>query len=167
MIALPVDDARAEQAEEQLVFRKMDTSDLDAYCRLFQRVFASPPWNEEWSMDRIDRDIGKLMRKKGFIGLVAGVGANCIGFTAGSRLKIFPKIFYLAQLFVDETVRGKGIGNSLVRETITIARDHGASKIILLTKPDSKAEKFYRRIGFSPWFSTFRVHGKCILYKKI
>jgi len=167
MIALPVDDVRAQPGDEPIEFRIMDESDIGAYCTLFQRVFASPPWNEKWSLDRIDRDIRKLMRKKGFIGMVASAGHNSIGFIAGSQLKILPKIFYLAQLFVDDKVRGKGIGNSLVRETMTIAKGHGVSKMILLTKPDSKAEKFYRRIGFSPWVSTFRVNGKCILFKNI
>jgi aminoglycoside 6'-N-acetyltransferase I len=167
MTALPADEARAQPGEEPIEFRIMDESDIGAYCALFQRVFASSPWNEKWSLERIDRDIRKLMRKKGFIGVVATAGHNSIGFVTGSRIGIFPKIFYLAQLFVDSTIQGKGIGNSLVRETMTIAKEHGVSKMILLTKPDSKAEEFYHRIGFSPWFSTFRVNGKCVLLKNV
>jgi aminoglycoside 6'-N-acetyltransferase I len=167
MMAPPANDARAQPGEEPIEFRIMDESDRGAYCALFQQVFASPPWNEKWSLNGIDRDIRKVMRKKGFIGMVAAAGHKSIGFIAGSQLKILPKIFYLAQLFVDDKVRGKGIGNNLVRETMTIAKERGVSKIILLTKPDSEAEKFYRRIGFIPLLSTVLINGKCVLYKRL
>lgn len=160
-------DCPPNSTKGKLLFRGMDESDIGAYCTLFKRVFASPPWNERWPLKKIERTIGGLMRRKGFVGVVALAGDERIGFVAGSRPWILPKVFYLAQLFVDDALRGRGIGNGMLRETAAIAKERGVATIILLTKPYSRAEKFYCRFGFSRWLSPFRIRGKCILKKNL
>ncbi len=167
MTPLSNNDTGAGPPAGQILFRKMDESDIDSYCTLFQAVFACPPWNEKRTVKEINDDIRKLMAAKEFIGIAATAGLNRIGFVAGCRLWGFPKAFYLAQLFVDRAMRDKGIGSLLVRETAVIVKEHGIVRMFLLTKPDCGAEEFYRRNDFNRWVPWFRIRGKCILHKKI
>jgi predicted N-acetyltransferase YhbS len=166
-IPTPAIDGHAATGSGQILYRRMDEADTDAYCRLFQAVFAAPPWNETWPLQKIRRGIAALMRKKGFIGILAEGGGASVGFIAGSRLRFLPKVFYIAELFVNNEVRGRGVGSGLLRELTAGARENGFSKLLLLTKPDSSAEEFYRRAGFGRWLSPVRLGGKCVLRREI
>jgi aminoglycoside 6'-N-acetyltransferase I len=150
----------SDPSARELAFRPLGEPDIDAYCALFKDVFASPPWNEKLTLKKIKRGIKSLMRKRGFLGVVALTGREPIGFIAGARIGILPKAFYLAQLFVNGAMQGRGVGNRLLRELTGLAGEAGASRILLLTKPGSKAEEFYRRYGFRRWLPFLRIRGK-------
>lgn len=57
--------------------------------------------------------------------------------------------------FIDDVVvldshRGQGIGEALIRAAIELAREHGAAKIDLTSRPEREAaNRLYRRIGFT------------------
>ena len=58
----------------------------------------------------------------------------------------------IEDVVVDETIRGKGIGEGLVRHALNIARDAGADGIALTSNPKREAaNKLYQRLGFKPW----------------
>src|SRR3989339_868009 len=167
MTPLYTSNQHTKPAMEQIAFRTMNESDINVYCTVFLNVFSSPPWNEEWTIDKIGADINKLIRKNGCIGMVAQAGTKSVGYAAGAPLCVFSSIFYLAQLFIENDYQGKGIGKNIMGETIRLSKQHGVSKIVLLTKPHSKAEEFYLHNGFRLFFPLFRINGKRILYKKI
>jgi len=53
---------------------------------------------------------------------------------------------------VDEAMRGKGIGEALVRHALRVARDAGADGVALTSNPRREAaNRLYQRLGFSPW----------------
>ncbi len=55
--------------------------------------------------------------------------------------------FYLESLWLDDTVRGKGIGSQLLAEAERIAKDRGCRFVILDTL-DFQAKPFYQRHGY-------------------
>lgn len=56
----------------------------------------------------------------------------------------------LEDVAVDESARGKGIGQSLCEKIIERAKEHGAHSISLTTRPERiAAHKLYEKLGFT------------------
>lgn len=53
---------------------------------------------------------------------------------------------YLANLFVDPSVRGEGIGAALVQAAVDCAHDQGLVRLVL--SPSELSVPLYRRLGF-------------------
>ena len=59
---------------------------------------------------------------------------------------------HVEDIVVDETVRGQGIGEALIRHALTVAREAGANGVALTTNPRRQAaNRLYRRMGFNRW----------------
>jgi len=151
----------------QITIRKMIDADIDPYCTLFQSVFSQYPWNEKWTIIKINTAIKRLMRKKGFIGMVAEAAPGTIGYLTGFRLGVIPSVFYMDQLFVANDFHGKKIGKRLHSETMSQLKSRGVSKIFLLTKPESIAEEFYKGIGYKRFLRAIYIKGKAIFHKSV
>ena len=53
---------------------------------------------------------------------------------------------------VDEALRGKGIGETLVRYALNMAREAGADGVALTSNPKREvANRLYQRLGFKIW----------------
>lgn len=53
---------------------------------------------------------------------------------------------------VDESMRGKGIGEALMRYALNMAREAGADGVALTSNPRREvANRLYQRLGFKPW----------------
>jgi GNAT superfamily N-acetyltransferase len=61
--------------------------------------------------------------------------------------RTFGHWFYLESLWLDERVRGKGVGSKLLAEAEAIAKARGCSFVILDTL-DFQARPFYQRHGY-------------------
>ena len=58
----------------------------------------------------------------------------------------------IEDVVVDEAMRGKGIGEGLVRYALNMARDAGADGVALTSNPKREAaNRLYQRLGFKPW----------------
>lgn len=58
----------------------------------------------------------------------------------------------MEDVVVDEAMRGKGIGEALVRHALYMARDAGADGVALTSNPKREAaNRLYQRLGFKPW----------------
>ena len=58
----------------------------------------------------------------------------------------------IEDVVVDEAMRGKGIGEALVRRALNMARDAGADGVALTSNPKREAaNRLYQRLGFLPW----------------
>jgi len=151
-----------------LKIRTMLEKDIQSYCALYQRIFAQSPWNEIWTLDKIQVALKKVMSKKGFIGITAEYESQPVGYLTGYRLRNFPIIYtfyYLDQLFVDDRHRGVGIGKGLLSKMVCQVNTHKGYGIVLLTKTNSAAEQFYRENGFKRLFPVIRFKEKVLLYK--
>jgi GNAT superfamily N-acetyltransferase len=145
-----------------MILRSMNETDIDNYCVLYKRIFIQPPWNEEWAIDKIKSIVLKNMNRKGFIGLVAEQESQGLaGYSNGYRLPAL-RLFYLDQLFIDDRCRGIGIGRKLLLEMVHLNN----SGIVLLTKANSPAERFYVCNGFKRFIPLIRIRGKILLYKR-
>jgi ribosomal protein S18 acetylase RimI-like enzyme len=55
----------------------------------------------------------------------------------------------IEDVVVDETARGRGVGEALTREAIRVAREAGARHVELTSHPSREAaNRLYRRLGF-------------------
>jgi ribosomal protein S18 acetylase RimI-like enzyme len=53
-------------------------------------------------------------------------------------------------LAVEEGLRGRGIGEALLREILRAARVRGVEAVSLSVEPDNPARRLYERVGFTP-----------------
>ena len=59
---------------------------------------------------------------------------------------------HVEDIVVLEEMRGKGIGEALVRHALGVAREAGANGVALTTNPRREAaNRLYQRIGFKRW----------------
>jgi ribosomal protein S18 acetylase RimI-like enzyme len=59
---------------------------------------------------------------------------------------------HIEDIVVDEPMRGRGIGEALVRYALDMAREAGANGVALTTNPRREAaNRLYQRIGFKHW----------------
>jgi aminoglycoside 6'-N-acetyltransferase I len=149
----------------RMIIRPMTDKDINTFCFLFQRVFSQEPWNENWTVTKIDTGIKRQMKKKGFVGMAASTPRITVGYLTGFRLWLIPSIFYIDQLFVSTDYQRLKIGKRLLDETERHLKSRGISCIILLTKPGSYVENFYLKNGYKPLLRLFHIKGKFFLYK--
>lgn len=58
----------------------------------------------------------------------------------------------IEDVVVDTAMRGKGIGEALVRHALNMARDAGADGVALTSNPKREAaNRLYQRLGFRLW----------------
>lgn len=161
------DTLKADSQLPQIATEKMTDADIDSYCTLFQRVFAGHPWNEKWALVRVNADVKKLMRKNSFFGMVAKNASESIGYLTGFRLRLLPSVFYIDQLFINADYHEKKIGTRLLSETTSQLKSLGVCKLLLLTKPNSIAQRFYINNGYRRFLSAICIKGKGVFYKNI
>jgi len=117
-----------------------DPADLPEYMAAFARIEASP--NDALYVAELDGEI---------------VGTFQVTFTTTmtGRGSILMR---LEAVHTREQFRGRGIGEAMVRYAIMVARDGGASKMVLSSnKKRSRAHSFYERLGFDRSHEGFRM----------
>ncbi|MGE0577272.1 MAG: N-acetyltransferase family protein [Reyranella sp.] len=116
------------------------------YNAFYQRVLPAAAYEQAW---------GRLLEGEEIQGLAARLDGRVVGiahylFHAGVW---FPKVCYLADLFVDEAVRGQGAARALIEEVAEAARAQGCTRYYWLTQ-DTNAQaralydKVARHVGF-------------------
>ncbi len=151
-------------SQGSVVISPLSESDTADYGVLFKYVFSKSPWHETWTIEEIKENLEKVRSRRGFLGKVAKIESRSVGFLTGYDIPVVSKIFYLDQLFIDETYHGRGIGKTLLSTTLETLRLKGGRLVILLTKVDSPAYFFYRHQGFKPLLPMFRLRGKVLLF---
>ncbi|MBU5575337.1 MAG: GNAT family N-acetyltransferase [Nitrososphaerota archaeon] len=64
----------------------------------------------------------------------------------------------LEDVFVDESMRGQGIGTELVKKAIELAKNLGCYKIIATSRETREnVHKLYEKLGFKKWGFEFRI----------
>jgi len=83
------------------------------------------------------------------------------GLTLGEKIEKVENIESEArcyELIVDEEIRGKKVGSTLMRQFADTARKKGAQKVFLETGFSLPANIFYQRMGFKPINSTWYLN---------
>lgn len=111
------------------------------YNAFYERVLPDPEY------DRAGR---RLMQGNEIHGLAARLDGRVVGiahylFHASIW---FDPVCYLADLFVDETVRGQGTARALIEAVAAAARARGCPRYYWLTKQDNvRARGLYDKVG--------------------
>lgn len=65
----------------------------------------------------------------------------------------------LEDVYIDESLRGQGIGTELVHQIIEVAQDHNCYKLIATSRHSrSRVHELYKRLGFEDWGVEFRMN---------
>lgn len=80
--------------------------------------------------------------------LIARDNDQVIGYVAASEL-IFPDHLFIAELLVDQSAQGKGIGRTFVEKCISFARNEGLKGLYTETEAwNIPAQSLYEKCGF-------------------
>ena len=111
------------------------------YNAFYERVLPDATYDRTWQ---------RLMEANELRGLAARLDGRVVGiahylFHANVW---FDEVCYLADLFVDETVRGQGAARLLIEEIATKARARGCARYYWLTKQDNvRARGLYDKVA--------------------
>jgi ribosomal protein S18 acetylase RimI-like enzyme len=122
---------------------------LDAFQRLIPQLkanFPLPTQDELVSLIEAESSLVFIVRHPDVSGTIAGILTLVVyRVPTGVRARI-------EDVVVDESKRGKGIGEELVRFALKIAREAGADGVALTSNPKRvAANKLYQKIGFKGW----------------
>lgn len=66
---------------------------------------------------------------------------------------------FMEDVFVDESLRGQGIGTELVNKVIEEAKNNGCYKLIANSRHRrEKVHELYSKLGFDDWGTEFRMN---------
>jgi ribosomal protein S18 acetylase RimI-like enzyme len=96
-------------------------------------------------------ELGKLLSNENLALVVVEDDGRIVGM---GSLYVIPKIgkqnAYIEDVIVDESYRGQGLGEKLVRELIDIAKQRGVKSVTLTSRSHrAAAHKLYVKLGFN------------------
>jgi ribosomal protein S18 acetylase RimI-like enzyme len=131
--------------------QKATLNDLNSLSELFDlyRIF----YQQKSDLSGAREFIKERLNNEESVVFIAFDENNPIGF-----VQLYPsfssvsmkRTWVLNDLYVSESVRGKGFGEKLIKKSITFAKDTGAKGILLETNIENvTAQRLYERIGFT------------------
>jgi GNAT superfamily N-acetyltransferase len=131
-----------------IIIRDSKNSDFDDVLSLFGQLWPNKDLNPNDLKAVFDRGIQSDTDKY----LCAEENGKVIGFCAFAVVNNFWQEGYIAYAYamiVDDSLRGNGVGSSLLEKAFNIAKLMGCKKFELDSGfPREKAHKFYEKIGF-------------------
>jgi len=133
-------------SKHDIITHVATSEDAEALARLnglFNRVFDPPQTLAHRLEDprRVETPI------------LAEINGCVVGFSA---VRVVPCVFYgtphaeLTELFVEEAWRRRGVGRALMKHTENLAREKGATSLLLLVGfKNAEAQAFYRALGYA------------------
>ncbi|EKN70074.1 N-acetyltransferase GCN5 [Neobacillus bataviensis LMG 21833] len=142
--------------------QKATLNELDSLTELFDlyRQF----YEQKSDMEGARKFLQERILNEESVAFIALDGLNPLGF-----VQLYPSFssvsmqrsWVLNDLFVKETARGKGVGESLMKMAIELAKETGAKGLFLETAADNTtAQRLYEKIGFikeSHYFYYFSI----------
>ncbi|HEX8552596.1 MAG TPA: ribosomal protein S18-alanine N-acetyltransferase [Abditibacteriaceae bacterium] len=118
--------------------RSATAEDLDAICAIDQKSFAQP-----WARASFETALADAERS---IFLVAQNEAVCgfgLAWNVGDEGEV-------ATIAVDESARGQGVGETLMRALLEELQARAVTAVFLEVRPSNcAAQRLYRRLGFA------------------
>ncbi|HIH50336.1 MAG: GNAT family N-acetyltransferase [Candidatus Micrarchaeaceae archaeon] len=157
------------KAPEGLQVRPYRAEDFRSFYQLYAKVFAEPPWNENWTEAAVRKEVLGYEDKKNLNFLLATLPRNgsknpLVGFSVAyeTQPEAFPPrltrllaqfrmpIVYGDELAVDSEFRGLGIGSMLMGRRFSSFEDSPREGIIFVGRTDinSKMVPLYERLGY-------------------
>lgn len=128
----------------------MKKENLNQYAILFKDAFNSEPWNEKWTIETASKRIDEMMSTSTFLGMAKYIDNKLAGVIFGRSEQNFDGVvFQIQEFFVDNKIKGQGIGTSLLNELTDELKRIGIKQVVLLTIRGEMTEGFYNRKGFT------------------
>lgn len=156
---------------EKITIRKAKTDDLkDILCLnldLFKKEYKEydKKLNLKWTYGKVGKSYFKkrISRNDGFI-LVAQNGKKIVGYLCGAvkdcpyDYRLISKYAELENMIVDKKLRGRGIGEMLVKEFLKWCKSKNADIIsVNASAQNENGIKFYRKMGFKDYSLTLEI----------
>jgi ribosomal protein S18 acetylase RimI-like enzyme len=124
--------------------KAVDDALVDAFVRLTPQLSRSNPPPARDELDEIvGSDASRLLIARDDDGTIVG-SLTLVLFRIPTGIRA-----WIEDVVVDESARAKGVGESLNREALRIAKDAGAVTVDLTSRPSREAaNRLYQRIGF-------------------
>jgi ribosomal protein S18 acetylase RimI-like enzyme len=162
---------KGDDVPEQLVYRRLGRADLLRLADIdrterIERIylqhgteleevagdFSATPWQTEGNGPH------SVTYQREECERYLAAGATALGAFDGERLvgigvvtpHVRPGIAQLAYLHVSNGYRGRGIGDRLTADLEQLARDAGATMIVVSATPSENTVRFYGRHGYKP-----------------
>lgn len=121
-----------------IFIRQADLTDVPAMARIERESFDSP-----WSAKEITKDV---MAGGGVYVAVALEGEERVGYAECRNIAGEAQIYNIA---IAPEMRGRGVGEALLRHVISVAEDQGCRLVTLEVKAGNDAAmKLYDKLGF-------------------
>lgn len=122
---------------ERFIIQRMSHQDLDEVARL-EKLSFSDPWSKRSFEDELTNRFS--------IPLVVKSGTRIVGYAC--LWHIYEQM-EIANIAVSPEFRGKGVGSTMMKRVLEVAKEKGCRSIILsVRKSNSAAISLYRRFGF-------------------
>ena len=128
----------------------LQLSDLKEIKELFQSVFSSPPWNDDWSdEEQLENYILDLIDIKTAISFGLYKENNLIGISLGHIKHWYEGTeYYIDELCIKTGKQGCGYGLRFLELIEAYLKQQGVKHIFLLTERDVDAYEFYKRNNY-------------------
>ncbi len=155
-----------------LNIRKARRSDLKKIQELNYQLFVHDKvydltLNINWPYEKVGEEYFKdRIGGKNGVCFVAEIKDEIVGYLAGALTKPYSyrnvgNLSELENTLVKEEFRGKKIGEELFKEFLKWSKEEGAVRIKVSASADnSRAIKFYKRIGFVPYVAEMEYEIK-------
>ena len=130
-------------------FKEIELSDIDVITNMYVDTFNSPPWNDKWTFQTASKRLTQMMNCEGAYGILAYKDDIIYGMILGCEEQFYTEvIFNIKEFCINNKMKGKGLGTSILEEFQERLKSRGVSEIILLTLKGESPEKFYNKKGF-------------------
>lgn len=123
--------------------------DLDRIMMVMEEAF-DPHWGEAWNRRQVSDSLlvpTTHYRLLDEAGLLRSGGVKAAGFYLSRHAPGEEELLLIA---VMPSLRGRGLGDALLRLLAADARERGAERLFLEMRANNPAESLYRRHGFEP-----------------
>jgi len=125
--------------------RTVDDDVVEAFARLVPQLSSSSPAPDEAELKTIVTSDGTVIFVARLDGRIVG-SLTFVTFRIPTGMKA-----WIEDVVVDESVRGRGVGELLNRAALGEARRRSIDSVSLTSRPSrDAANRLYQRIGFEP-----------------
>lgn len=130
-----------------------------AFQRLIPQLVPLSPPTRDKLRDLVLADATTLLVARldnGTRPIVGALTLICFRVPTGLRATI-------EDVIVDESARGQGLGEKLMREALRLAKEYGTEGVMLTSNPRRvAANKLYQKMGFKRWETNLYFYEFCI-----
>ena len=130
--------------------RVLSIRERELITALFEDVFSSEPWNDDWSDERqLNAYITDLAGQNNSLTLGFFDGQRIVGLSMGCvKHWHFGTEYCIEEFCIDRNRQGAGIGTAFMRAIEDYLRENGIFRIFLQTDRYVPAYAFYAHRGF-------------------